>query len=794
MSKLVDKERLAKLAKSLDARMKAAVAAEAERATGAEQALQTAINTINDAENGVLKQAEALVNAEKDRAMEAEGANAKAVEDEAAAARAEEQRIEGKADANAQDIAAINNADTGIAKVAADNLQAAKDELQGKIDLKVSQEAYDAKIAEIVGVNNTQNTDISDLQANVTQLKNQLGDGTFSGLQEAINGVTSAYQAADALIEAKADKAQEEVDAVEERVQALEDLVGNKAAEGVEAKGLCADVAKNAADIAAEAARAVAEEARIEGLVTAEANRADAEEKRIVGLVEAEANRADAAEKQVLVDAKAYTDEKVTQINEAAADLEARVLANENALKVVNGAADVDGSIAKAQADAQKYADDAITALVDSAPEAMNTLNELAEAIKAHGNEYEAYVATVAQDIATAKQEAIDAAAGKDDALKAELQDEIDADVKVEADRALVAEQALQTAVDAKVAQADYDVKVKALEDEDARIAGLVEDNADAIAAINDDENGILALAKKYADDQDVVVKNTQALVDQEQDRRLGILEGLVVGGEGEGLSAVIADVAANKTGVEKNANDIVALQAADTAFNTRVEALENANKEGGAVKDAIDAAQGAADKAQGDVDKLREEYDAFVEQVEADELDHVARIEALENANKEGGAVANAIQGVQDEVDAVEGRMDTAESKIDALQDFMNNHSHATLEQGIADNKAAAEAAQGKADDNEEAIAILNGGADVEGSVAKSIADALTPFINEQQVKTLLGNVVNSLALSMEDNKMMLKLGGVDGITIHETSLDMATDDDIDAIIAGLNEEEGQE
>ena len=54
--------------------------------------------------------------------------------------------------------------------------------------------------------------------------------------------------------------------------------------------------------------------------------------------------------------------------------------------------------------------------------------------------------------------------------------------------------------------------------------------------------------------------------------------------------------------------------------------------------------------------------------------------------------------------------------------------------------------------------------------------------------MKVMLGNIVNSLALSFEDNKMMLKLGGAEGITIHETSLDMATDDDIDARIKGLD------
>jgi hypothetical protein len=80
MSKLVDKKRLAKLAKALDDRAKAAVAAEKERAMAAEQAIEAkadvnkaAIDAINHAETGLLKQAEnkaqELVNGEASRAQ-----------------------------------------------------------------------------------------------------------------------------------------------------------------------------------------------------------------------------------------------------------------------------------------------------------------------------------------------------------------------------------------------------------------------------------------------------------------------------------------------------------------------------------------------------------------------------------------------------------------------------------------------------------------------------------------------------------------------------------------------------
>ena len=61
----------------------------------------------------------------------------------------------------------------------------------------------------------------------------------------------------------------------------------------------------------------------------------------------------------------------------------------------------INSSIATAKSDAQKYADTKIAALVDSAPEAMNTLNELATAISNHQGVYDAYVAEIDAKLAT---------------------------------------------------------------------------------------------------------------------------------------------------------------------------------------------------------------------------------------------------------------------------------------------------------------------------------------------------------------------------------------------------------
>ena len=68
-----------------------------------------------------------------------------------------------------------------------------------------------------------------------------------------------------------------------------------------------------------------------------------------------------------------------------------------------------------------------------------------------------------------------------------------------------------------------------------------------------------------------------QPIVDKnaEQDERLATLEDLVVGGEGEGLSAVIADVAKNKADIAELqtdlAGEISAREAADTLINSEI-------------------------------------------------------------------------------------------------------------------------------------------------------------------------------------------------------------------------------
>jgi hypothetical protein len=119
-------------------------------------------------------------------------------------------------------------------------------------------------------------------------------------------------------------------------------------------------------------------------------------------------------------------------------------------------------------------------------------------------------------------------------------------------------------------------------------------------------------------------------------------------------------------------------------------------------------------------------------------------------------------------------------EGEIDALQQFVQGHSHATMEQDIAANKAAIEAEVGKEG--------------VQGNRDKAIAAALATYADEAKVKEMLAAVVNSLGLAIEDNKVKLTLGGVDNVVeLKSVELEMATDADINEIIAGLDVVEGE-
>jgi hypothetical protein len=271
-------------------------------------------------------------------------------------------------------------------------------------------------------------------------------------------------------------------------------------------------------------------------------------------------------------------------------------------------------------------------------------------------------------------------------------------------------------------------------------------------AAVSAEEQRALAAEAKALEDAIKAAEEKDAVLAD----RIQALEGLVVGGEGEGLEAVIGDVAQNKA-------DIAALKEFQEGHShEEMEAgIQAADEKAQAAKDAIDAFMSAEAIKEGAVDTLKEIQEYI-------ESDGAAAEEMVANIAKAQKAADDEKVRAEEQEAAIRGEFAAADAelkaKIDALEEFQAGH------QDYNDAEV-----RGLIKDNADDILELQ--------------QAVEEKVEEEQVKTMLGNVVSSLSLQMVDNKVQLSLGGVDGIAIAEVELDVATDDDIDEIIAGLDE-----
>lgn len=357
-----------------------------------------------------------------------------------------------------------------------------------------------------------------------------------------------------------------------------------------------------------------------------------------------------------------------------------------------------------------------------------------------------------------------------------------------------------------------------------AKLAKALDERAKAAAAQAE------ANAKAHAEEKDGVLEG-----------RIQTLEGLVVGGEGEGLEAVIGDVAQNKA-------DIAALKEFQEGHSHNEFAkqadLEEVSGVAQAAKGAIDVFMAAADVQEGAIDTLKE-IQAYIESDGAAAEEMVANIAAAQKAaddekvraeaeeaairqemaeavagvhghdNKEvldginaekvaawdgaqAGAEAKAAEldaalklelqaEIDNDVKVVADDLALEKAKIVALQEFVEGHKDFDASELEGKIQALEEFQAGHEDYNDSEVrGLIKDNADD----ILELQQAVEEKVEEEQVKTMLGNVVSSLSLQMVDNKVQLSLGGVDGIAIAEVELDVATDDDIDEIIAGLDEE----
>ena len=490
-------------------------------------------------------------------------------------------------------------------------------------------------------------TKLTAAEGKITELENanKEGGAIANAIADAKKAGTDAQVAANEA-KAAADAAQTDVDTLEGKVgevpadktvigligeaktqadKGVQDAATEKLrAEGIEA-GLRTDLG-NKTDAKDADGSAFARIAQVKSDLAAEITRADTAEKAVDA--KAEANKAAIEVLNGGVDQEGSVDkkiaDKISEVNQAAGNLEGRVKANEDAIKVING--EGEGSIKKAVAN-----------LVNGAPEAMNTLSELASAIEAHQEVYEGYVQTVASNIATAKQEAITEAGKLDTALHNTITTEIgtakseaiSAAAKDAAEKDTALENKLQGNINKKVDQSAYDTKVAALEkadtdnlaaakkfaqDEDKKITDVI-GTADDLAAANTVFGKIKALQEKdAAQDQIIDTKATAADLDA--------LEALV----GEA-----ADTKDKATAFGKIAAEAARADAAEKALGGRIDtadgkitALENeldAEQTGlkarmTAAEADIDSLQSDMTSAQGDINTINANITAIQNQI----------------------------------------------------------------------------------------------------------------------------------------------------------------------------------
>ena len=427
---------------------------------------------------------------------------------------------------------------------------------------------------------------------------------------------------------------------------------------------------------------------------------------------------------------------KITALEAKDSAHDSSIAANTAAIAKLNGTATTDGSVAKAVKDAvdplkasvstlegkigkegegetaptglykkiadgdkatleaaKQHAETKIAELVDSAPEAMNTLKELADAITAHEGVYDAYVAQVSKQMET----------------------KVD---KVEGSRLITNAEAAQYAAKADVSQV----------------------------------NSAKEEAKSYADSQVAPVST-----------KVSTLEGTV--------------------GTIKT--DIAGLKAKDGEHDTAIAAAQAKAEQG--VRDAAAVATRATalEKLVGTKGSGESEGTGLCKEIS----DNKKAISALQSANSQ--ILTDAKAYTDKKIGEVNGAVSGVNAEVTQLKATVGS-STSGLVKDVADLKTKDGELNRLIAANTAAIDKLNGNATTAGSVDKKISDALASYSNTEEIKTILGNVVNSLSLSIVENKIKLKLGGVEGVTVTETTLDLATDDDIDAIISSLDAPKG--
>lgn len=280
-------------------------------------------------------------------------------------------------------------------------------------------------------------------------------------------------------------------------------------------------------------------------------------------------------------------------------------------------------------------------------------------------------------------QNAVDTLSGTHTTDKAALE----AAIALKADQTAL--EAVSGVANAAVKQADYDVKVKALDDEDARIAGLVASekeraelaekaNADAIKVLNGEGEGSVKKSiddafNKFATDvtNDDVVNSYKELIDWAAEHGAEAAEMVAAIEDNADAIAALSEFVGTLPEGETSETVVAFIQKLVNAEKSRAEGVES----GHATR--IEALETAVGTSGGK--SVAEQIESAVSEVQTavDELSDVVDTKADSSV-----------------VEAIDGRVETAEGEIDQLQTDVAA-AQEQADKGVEDAAAALKAAQ---------------------------------------------------------------------------------------------------
>ena len=653
----------------------------------------------------------------------------KVADDAAKAAAAEKTRAEGKEGELKTAIDAINNVNTGI-------LKQAKDYADGK----------DAAIAAAKKAGDDAQKDVDALELKV---------GTVAEGKTVVGLIGEA--------KAQADKGVSDASAEATRAEGVEaglrtDLGTKEAAADANGSAF-ARIAKVKADLVTEAATARAAEKEAKDAAVAAQGDVDALEAKVGDAAD---TKDDATVYGAIAAEKARAEGKEGEIK-AIADK------NKTDIATLNGADTVEGSVAKKIKDAIANVNTTTAGLDTRVGALEGKVGSDADAAKADGSLY-ARVKQNANEIGaikadylkaadkTALQNAINVEKGRLDAFMA------DADVSAQAVDTLKEIQSYITKDGTAAAQMTKDIAA----------------NKTAIDAINNETTGILAKAKKYADDQDDALH--EAITGEIGTAKQGAID------------AAAADATTKVGAAKTELQGKIDKKADATALQAEIERAKGAEAANKAVLDKLDGDVNTAGSVKKQIETVRaalqDNIDAKVAQ--ADYNTKVGELEAADSALSDriakfegdgAGSVAAQVKAVQDDLDAHKAAQVTKEKQVDGKLAVIQGEANVegSIKKALADAKAYADAEDKKIEDllggKEDAAAVDTAFGRIAKEVARATAaeEALDSRLDTAEGKitaleTTVGNAQSGLVKDVADLK---SLDAGTRLTAAETSID---------------------